>query len=63
MRCSHDLDAVISSMPTPPAAAKSPDDVDVAVDTATLPDQTPHQSDSTAMPSTDTDDSGLCSIS
>ena len=63
MKCSHELDVVITSVPTPPTTAKSPDDTDVAMDTATLPDHTPHQSDSTATSTTVADNSGYCSIS
>ena len=63
IKCSRDLDVIISSVPTPPATAQSPDNTDVAMETATLPDHIPQQSDSTVSPATVTDNSGYCSIS
>jgi len=63
IKCSHDLDVIISSVPTPPVTARSPDDTDVVMETATLLDHIPHQSDSTVTPATVTDNSGYCSIS
>lgn len=63
---SHELNTIISSPPTPPATAKSPDDIDVAMDTATLPDHTPHPSESSTTPKTtenNNDNASYCSVS
>ena len=60
----HELNAIIASTPTPPATAKSPDETDIATDTATLPDHTPHPSDSSATPkAAENNNMNYCSVS
>lgn len=60
----NELSAIIASTPTPPATAKSPDETDVAMDMATLPDHTPHPTDSTTTPkATEDNNTGYCSVS
>ena len=61
---SNELGAIIASTPTPPATAKSPDETNVAMDTATLPDHAPHPTDSTTSPkSTEGNNMGYCTVS
>jgi len=61
---SHELNTIVTSTPTPPATAKSPDDTDVAMDTATLPDHTPNPSDSNITPkATEDSNTSYCSVS